>query len=364
MASDNTNQNASGSYQPVSSVVSSQSPSNRQTNVVTQDATGFGMNASNRGNKNGLIHFQSHFEFEKLTFYKVLHEVIKPTLLTMSGEPFEFRLLLKHIVLVDLCLATSDKQNYFQFQIRIGKIEDDGTLLITDYLPPGLDIKFGFSPCVLPSYNSLPPPNEATQPIDCTNLLALDPSVLNMFFIKWTPDQNNYALTMCLVKRLTVDMLIRRLQEKGGKSSEETQEDIIRMLADPDLVTCKSGYSFSLLCPLGKKRMEIPAKSIHCTHLQCFDAKIFLLMNEKKQTWKCPICDISCLYDEIQIQLFFLAIVTSPELDGDCTDIEFITDGSWIVNENNETKIMNITPNTEKELMNLDEEKCIINEVE
>jgi len=183
-----------------------------------------------------------------------------------------------------LCLATSDKQNYFQFQIRIGKIEDDGTLLIKDCLPPGLDIQFCFSPCILPSYNSLPPPNEATQPIDCTKLLALDPSVLNMFFIKWTPDQNNYALTMCLVKRLTVDVLIRRLQEKEGRSSEETQEDIIRMLADPDLVQRKSAYSFSLLCPLGKKRMEIPAKSIYCGNLQCFDARIFLLMNEKKQT--------------------------------------------------------------------------------
>jgi len=82
MESNNTNQNTSGSYQPDSSVVSTQLPSNRQTNVVTQDAIGFGMNASNRGNKNGLIHFQSHFEFEKLTFYKVLHEVIKPTLLS------------------------------------------------------------------------------------------------------------------------------------------------------------------------------------------------------------------------------------------------------------------------------------------
>lgn len=282
----------------------------------------------------------------------------------MSGEPFEFHLLPRHISLVDLCRDTLDKQNFFQFQIRIGKIVDDGTLLITDDLPPGLDIKFCFLPCVLPSYNSLPPQTEATQPINCTNLLVLNPSVLNMFFIKWTPDLNNYALTMCLVKQITVDFLIRRLQGKEGRSSEETREDIIRMLANPDLAKCKSAYGFSLLCPLGKKRMEIPAKSIHCDHLQCFDVKIFLLMNEKKSTWKCPICDISCLYDEIQIQYYFLSIVTSPELDGDCTDIEFISDGSWIVNENNETKIMSVTLSKEKEPMNSDEDKCTINELE
>jgi len=87
-------------------------------------------------------------------------------------------------------------------------------------------------------------------------------------------------------------------------------------------------------------------------------------MNEKKSTWKCPICDISCLYDEIQIQYYFLSIVTSPELDGDCTDIEFISDGSWIVNENNETKIMSVTLSKEKEPMNSDEDKCTINELE
>jgi len=282
----------------------------------------------------------------------------------MSGEPFEFRLLPQHIDLVVFCRDTLDKKNFFQFQIRIGKIEDDGTLLITDYLPPGLDIRFGFSPCVLPSYNSLPPPTEATQPIDCTDLLVLDPSVLNMFFIKWTPDQNNYALTMCLVKPLSVDFLIRILEQKEGRSIEETQEDIIRMLADPDLVTCKSAYSFSMLCPLGKKRIEIPAKSIHCNHLQCFDVRIFLSMNEKNPKWKCPICDASCLYDEMQIQYYFLGIITSPDLDDNCSHIEFISDGSWIVNENNETEIMNINLNTEKELMNSDEDECIINEVE
>jgi len=82
MESNNKNQSTSGSYQPVSSVVSTQLPSNGQTNVVTQDAIGIDMNASNRSNKNGVIHFQSHLEFEKLTFYKVIHEVIKPTLLS------------------------------------------------------------------------------------------------------------------------------------------------------------------------------------------------------------------------------------------------------------------------------------------
>jgi len=245
----------------------------------------------------------------------------------MSGEPFEFHLLPRHVSLVHLGRDTLGKENYFQYQIRIGKIEDDGTLLITDYLPPGLDIKFSL-PSELPSYNTLPPPTEATQPIDCTNLLVLDSSFLNMFFLKWTPDQNNYALTMCLVKPITVDILINQLQEKGGRSVEETVQDISRMMDDPDLVTCTPDSSFSLLCPLSKIRMEIPAKSIHCHHLQCFDARVFLLMNEQNPTWKCPVCEVSCSYDEMQIQHFFLGIATSPELDDVITDMEIKLCGS------------------------------------
>lgn len=38
-------------------------------------------------------------------------------------------------------------------------------------------------------------------------------------------------------------------------------------------------------------RMSIPCRSAMCSHLQCFDARTFIQMNEKKPTWTCPICD-------------------------------------------------------------------------
>eukprot|EP00102_Acyrthosiphon_pisum_P020146 XP_016657356.1 PREDICTED: uncharacterized protein LOC103308383 [Acyrthosiphon pisum] len=64
----------------------------------------------------------------------------------------------------------------------------------------------------------------------------------------------------------------------GLRSSEETKIYIIKKIADvdPDLAT--TSYRFSLVCPLGKIRMKIPAKSIHCDNLQCFDASTFILM--------------------------------------------------------------------------------------
>lgn len=38
-----------------------------------------------------------------------------------------------------------------------------------------------------------------------------------------------------------------------------------------------------------------------CLHLQCFDASLFLQMNERKPTWNCPVCDKAALYETLVI---------------------------------------------------------------
>lgn len=58
---------------------------------------------------------------------------------------------------------------------------------------------------------------------------------------------------------------------------------------------------FFLLIQLGKMRMTIPCRASTCTHLQCFDAATFLLMNEKKPTWICPVCDKPAPFDKLII---------------------------------------------------------------
>lgn len=104
---------------------------------------------------------------------------------------------------------------------------------------------------------------------------------------------------------------------------------------DPDLAITSD--HFSLLCPLNKTRMKIPAKSINCDHIKCFDASTFIKLNELNSTWLCPICHVSCLYNEIKIENYFLVIVTSSKLEDDDNDIVIHTDGSWekVSNKNN-----------------------------
>ncbi|KAJ8977311.1 hypothetical protein NQ317_009329 [Molorchus minor] len=59
------------------------------------------------------------------------------------------------------------------------------------------------------------------------------------------------------------------------------------------------------MCPLGKMRMTTPCRAVTCSHLQCFDASLYLQMNERKPTWNCPVCDKPSLYDNLVIDGYF-----------------------------------------------------------
>lgn len=52
---------------------------------------------------------------------------------------------------------------------------------------------------------------------------------------------------------------------------------------------------------LGKMRLTIPCRAITCSHLQCFDATLYIQMNEKKPTWVCPVCDKKAPYEHLFI---------------------------------------------------------------
>lgn len=57
----------------------------------------------------------------------------------------------------------------------------------------------------------------------------------------------------------------------------------------------------SLVPQLGKMRLRVPCRATTCSHLQCFDAALYLQMNEKKPTWTCPVCDQKAPYDDLII---------------------------------------------------------------
>ena len=82
------------------------------------------------------------------------------------------------------------------------------------------------------------------------------------------------------------------------------------------------------MCPLMKFRMNMPGRSTGCKHVQCFDLESYLMMNEKKPTWNCPVCDRKAPFEELVIDLLNQEII--KEIGGsDCEEVVFAADGSW-----------------------------------
>jgi len=255
-----------------------------------------------------------------------------------------------------------------QFQIRICQLTEPVPDESPDYMPLGIEIRVNMKTCPLPPMPPNTRPNQmnetrrTSRPINCTAHVKLSPIVGNNITINWTPDEKHYVFAMYVVKKLSVKTLIKQIQNKGGRNSEHTRNYIIQKLADvdPDLAT--TSYRVPLICPLSKIRMKIPAKSIHCDHLQCFDAGTFILMNEKKPSWTCPICNKPCLYEDILIENYFLEVVWSPTLKECNKEIEVLADGSWrIYEETIETRNTNSGEVMPIESVDLDsdDEKCV-----
>ena len=74
-------------------------------------------------------------------------------------------------------------------------------------------------------------------------------------------------------------------------------------------------------------RIQIPCRAVTCSHIQCFDALLYLQMNEKKPTWICPVCDKPALFNHLTIDGLFTEIIN--QAPSNCIEVQFMEDGSW-----------------------------------
>lgn len=46
----------------------------------------------------------------------------------------------------------------------------------------------------------------------------------------------------------------------------------------------------SLTCSLSQQRISLPCRPDTCAHVRCFDLLAYLSINEREETWECPVC--------------------------------------------------------------------------
>uniref|UniRef100_A0A669QL77 Protein inhibitor of activated STAT 2 n=1 Tax=Phasianus colchicus TaxID=9054 RepID=A0A669QL77_PHACC len=261
-------------------------------------------------------------QLKSLPFYDVLDVLIKPTSLVQSSiQRFQEKFFIfaltpqqvREICISRLCLAeTSCPQE--------------------DNYPNSLCIKVNGKLFPLPGY--APPPKNGIEqkrpgrPLNITSLVRLSSAVPNQISISWASEiGKSYSMSVYLVRQLTSAMLLQRLKMKGIRNPDHSRALIKEKLtADPDSEIATTSLRVSLMCPLGKMRLTIPCRAVTCTHLQCFDAALYLQMNEKKPTWICPVCDKKAAYESLILDGLFMEILNECS---DVDEIKFQEDGSW-----------------------------------
>ncbi|XP_055556183.1 E3 SUMO-protein ligase PIAS2-like isoform X5 [Falco cherrug] len=218
-------------------------------------------------------------QLKSLPFYDVLDVLLKPTSLVQSSiqrfqeKCFNFALTpqqVRNICISRDFMPVGRKDYTVQVQLRLCLAETSCPQ--EDNYPNSLCIKVNGKLFPLPGY--APPPKNGIEqkrpgsPLNITSLVRLSSTVPNQITISWASEI--------------------------GK--------------------------------LGKMRMTIPCRAVTCTHLQCFDAALYLQMNEKKPTWICPVCDKKAAYESLILDGLFMEILNECS---DVDEIKFQEDGSW-----------------------------------
>ncbi|KAM6391381.1 E3 SUMO-protein ligase PIAS2 isoform 1-T1 [Rhynochetos jubatus] len=278
-------------------------------------------------------------QLKSLPFYDVLDVLIKPTSLVHSSiqrfqeKFFIFALTPQQIREVSLSrdfLPGSRRDYTVQVQLRLCLAETSCPQ--EDNYPSGLCVKVNGKLFPLPGY--VPPPKNGIEqkrpgrPLNITSLIRLSSAMPNQLCISWTSEiGKNYSMSLYLVRQLTSAILLQRLKMKGIRNADHSRALIKEKLtADPDSEIATTSLRVSLMCPLGKIRLTIPCRAVTCTHLQCFDAALYLQMNEKKPTWICPVCDKKAAYESLIIDGLFMEILNECS---DVDEIKFQEDGFW-----------------------------------
>ncbi|XP_056622469.1 E3 SUMO-protein ligase PIAS1 [Triplophysa dalaica] len=277
-------------------------------------------------------------KLQRLPFYDVLDELIKPTSLASDSSQrfqetcFAFALTPQQVQQISSSMDISGTKCDFTVQVQLRFCLSETSCPQEDHFPPNLCVKVNGKPCNLPGY--LPPtkngvePKRPSRPINITSLVRLSTTVPNTIVVSWTSEiGRSYSMAVYLVRQQSSSVLLQRLRSKGIRNPDHSRALIKEKLtADPDSEIATTSLRVSLLCPLGKMRLMIPCRSLTCSHLQCFDATLYIQMNEKKPTWVCPVCDKKAPYEHLIIDGLFMEILSSCV---DCDEIQFKEDGCW-----------------------------------
>ncbi|VVC45510.1 Hypothetical protein CINCED_3A010693 [Cinara cedri] len=310
----------------------------RQPSIYDQGSPSF--NNCIQGPINNIL-YNKTVKFEHLPFYNSMQTLLEPMYCQTNIDSANFTGLyyltdhLRHSIMKTWNIS---KQAY-KLQIILRFVQIELKENVTERLPYNITVSVNGQECKLPALN-IPTkagitPWRNNVPIDITQQTDLRNCLQNELKITWSQEPYEYMASVYVAEKLTSDELLIKLKEKPIRKCENTKELITKSM-ESDIDMGIDSMFATLLDPLSKTRMKLPARGMHCIHLQCFDAIQFLQMNEQKQTWACPLCKKKVKFEDLEVDEFFLHILQNPNLSKTCENVILLKDGSWSEKKNRE----------------------------
>lgn len=140
-----------------------------------------------------------------------------------------------------------------------------------------------------------------------------------------------YAAQVVIAERVPVDELLALVRDR----QLPVDECFKRVLREAQQVQDEKGddvalhkYVLSLNCPLSQMRIADPCRGANCEHIQCYDARFYLTVNSRRETWDCPVCNKPAPLESLRIDAWMARVL--GEADPSVVDIELQPDGSWV----------------------------------
>ncbi|BCR89068.1 SUMO ligase siz1 [Aspergillus chevalieri] len=172
-----------------------------------------------------------------------------------------------------------------------------------------------------------------TRPADVTSHIRKKPGYQNNIVMTYALTQKKFFVVVNLVQQHPVDDLVAELKARKTISREQVVREMRSRADDSEIVATSS--VMSLKCPLSTLRIDVPCRSVVCTHNQCFDASSFLQLQEQAPTWTCPVCSKSTSFESLQVDQYVDDILRSTSTDVEQVVIE--PDGTWSTPKSDDT---------------------------
>ncbi|CEG35093.1 sumo ligase [Plasmopara halstedii] len=155
----------------------------------------------------------------------------------------------------------------------------------------------------------------------------------NVIDIRTVENPSVFGIMVQIVEVRDINDLVNEVKEASKNVTyESAKEVVIKSFGSEDEDDVVATVTMlSVRCPLGLCVIDLPARGIHCKHLQCFDLKTFILFCKKARSkaWRCTVCHQFIKASDLRIDPYLKKLLIEVQGEEDLEEVEIFPDGSW-----------------------------------